>query len=123
MRSDQISLRMTRAEIGNYLGMTLESVSRALSKLARDKVIAFVEKGRRDILIPDVARARPRSRSAAPSAPACFSSGFTAPLRRERSSPEDARDRLAPAPRARTASCSSSQVGGVSRSASSSSAE
>ena len=54
MRTDQITLRMTRAEIGNYLGMTLETVSRALSKLARDKVIAFVEKGRRDVHIPDV---------------------------------------------------------------------
>ena len=54
LRSDQITLRMTRAEIGNYLGMTLETVSRALSKLARDKVIAFAEKGRRDLRIPDV---------------------------------------------------------------------
>ena len=45
---------MTRAEIGNYLGMTLETVSRALSKLARDKVITFTEKGRRDVSIPDV---------------------------------------------------------------------
>ena len=55
MRTDQITLRMTRAEIGNYLGMTLETVSRALSKLARGKVIAFSEKGRRDIRIADVA--------------------------------------------------------------------
>ena len=54
MRSDQITLRMTRAEIGNYLGMTLETVSRALSKLAREEVIEFAEKGRRDIRIPDV---------------------------------------------------------------------
>ena len=54
MRTDQITLRMTRAEIGNYLGMTLETVSRALSKLARDKVIGFAEKGRRDVRIPDV---------------------------------------------------------------------
>jgi len=54
MRTDQITLRMTRAEIGNYLGMTLETVSRALSRLARDKVIAFAEKGRRDVHIPDV---------------------------------------------------------------------
>ncbi|HEX6704840.1 MAG TPA: Crp/Fnr family transcriptional regulator [Albitalea sp.] len=54
MRTDQITLRMTRAEIGNYLGMTLETVSRALSKLARDKIIAFTEKGRRDVQIPDV---------------------------------------------------------------------
>ncbi|HUG25252.1 Crp/Fnr family transcriptional regulator [Piscinibacter sp.] len=54
MRTDQITLRMTRAEIGNYLGMTLETVSRALSKLARDNVIAFAEKGRREVQIPDV---------------------------------------------------------------------
>jgi CRP/FNR family transcriptional regulator, anaerobic regulatory protein len=56
MRTDQISLRMTRAEIGNYLGMTLETVSRALSKLARDNVIGFAGKGRRDVQIPDVGR-------------------------------------------------------------------
>jgi CRP/FNR family transcriptional regulator len=54
LRTDQITLRMTRAEIGNYLGMTLETVSRALSKLARGKVIHFAEKGRREIQIPDV---------------------------------------------------------------------
>ncbi len=54
LRTDQITLRMTRAEIGNYLGMTLESVSRALSKLARGNVISFAEKGRRDVQIPDV---------------------------------------------------------------------
>ena len=56
LRTDQITLRMTRAEIGNYLGMTLESVSRALSRLARGNVIAFAEKGRRDVRIPDVRR-------------------------------------------------------------------
>ena len=54
LRTDPFSLRMTRAEIGNYLGMTLESVSRALSRLARDGVIAFTGKGRRDLRIPDV---------------------------------------------------------------------
>ncbi len=54
LRTDKITLRMTRAEIGNYLGMTLETVSRALSKLARSNVIAFAEKGRRDVQIPDV---------------------------------------------------------------------
>jgi len=52
MRTDQITLRMTRAEIGNYLGMTLESVSRALSHLARCSLIEFVEKGRREVRIP-----------------------------------------------------------------------
>ena len=54
LRTDQITLRMTRAEIGNYLGLTLESVSRALSRLARDRLIAFMEKGRREVHIPDV---------------------------------------------------------------------
>jgi CRP/FNR family transcriptional regulator len=54
MRTDQITLHMTRAEMGNYLGMTLESVSRALSRLARCDVIHFIEKGRRDICIPKV---------------------------------------------------------------------
>lgn len=54
LRTDQITLRMTRAEIGNYLGMTLESVSRALSRLARGNVIRFAERGRRDIHIPEV---------------------------------------------------------------------
>jgi len=54
LRTDQITLRMTRAEIGNYLGMTLETVSRALSRLARRGLIRFDEKGRRDIAIPSV---------------------------------------------------------------------
>jgi CRP/FNR family transcriptional regulator len=56
LRTDQITLRMTRAEIGNYLGMTLETVSRALSRLAAQGLIGFTAKGRRDILIPDVAQ-------------------------------------------------------------------
>jgi CRP/FNR family transcriptional regulator, anaerobic regulatory protein len=55
MRTDQITLRMTRAEIGNYLGMTLETVSRSLSRLARCELIQFPEKGRREIRIPQVA--------------------------------------------------------------------
>ena len=54
LRTDQIALRMTRAEIGNYLGMTLETVSRALSRLARDGLIDFTERGRRDIRIPEL---------------------------------------------------------------------
>ncbi len=52
MRADQFALRMSRAEIGNYLGMTIETVSRSLTKLARDKLIHFPEKGRRDVQIP-----------------------------------------------------------------------
>jgi len=55
LRTDQITLRMTRAEIGSYLGTTLETVSRALSRLARDRLITFEGKGRREVRIPDVA--------------------------------------------------------------------
>jgi CRP/FNR family transcriptional regulator len=53
-RADEISLRMTRAEIGNYLGLTLETVSRALSRLAKHKVIGFAPTGRRDLHIPNL---------------------------------------------------------------------
>ncbi|WP_157264373.1 Crp/Fnr family transcriptional regulator [Azohydromonas aeria] len=52
LRTDHITLCLSRAEIGNFLGMTLESVSRALSKLARARVIAFAQKGRRQVSIP-----------------------------------------------------------------------
>jgi DNA-binding MarR family transcriptional regulator len=34
-RTDSLDLMMTRQEIGNYLGMTLESVSRHLSQFQR----------------------------------------------------------------------------------------
>jgi CRP/FNR family transcriptional regulator len=54
LRTDQITLRLTRAEIGNYLGVTLETVSRAISRLARCELIEFTGKGRRDLVIPDV---------------------------------------------------------------------
>ncbi|MGQ3093943.1 MAG: Crp/Fnr family transcriptional regulator, partial [Roseateles sp.] len=53
LRADQFSLRLTRAEIGNYLGLTLETVSRVLSKLVRERLIAFNERSRRNICIPD----------------------------------------------------------------------
>lgn len=54
MRTDQINVHMSRAEIGNYLGLRLESVSRALSRLARCGAIHFNERGRRDISIPSL---------------------------------------------------------------------
>lgn len=55
LRNDYLKLPMSRAEIGNYLGMTLESVSRALSRLERDNVIRFADRNRRDIEIPAMA--------------------------------------------------------------------
>jgi CRP/FNR family transcriptional regulator len=54
LRTDQITLRMTRAEIGNHLGMTLETVSRALGRLSRAGLIGFAGTGRREIAIPSV---------------------------------------------------------------------
>ena len=56
--TDQI-LRMTRAEIGNHLGMTLETVEPRAVRLARTAdVIRFAEKGRREIQIPKRRRAQ-----------------------------------------------------------------
>jgi len=48
-------LPLTRAEVGSYLGMTLESVSRALSRLDGADVIRVDNRFRRDIEIPEVA--------------------------------------------------------------------
>jgi CRP-like cAMP-binding protein len=36
----RISLPMTRTDIGDYLGLTMETVSRALSQLKSDGIIA-----------------------------------------------------------------------------------
>lgn len=55
LRCDRIKLRLTRAEIGNYLGMALESVSRALSRLAKEGLISFPEHDRRELHLPDPA--------------------------------------------------------------------
>ena len=54
LRTDHVTLRLTRAEIGNYLGMTLETVSRSFSRLAFLGLVAFDSKGRRNFAIPDV---------------------------------------------------------------------
>jgi hypothetical protein len=54
LRSDRIDLRLSRAEIGQQLGMTLECVSRAFSRLARERLIHFPDNGRREVAIPDM---------------------------------------------------------------------
>ncbi len=38
--ADELLLRMTREDIGSYLGLTIETISRTLSKLAKNGVIA-----------------------------------------------------------------------------------
>ncbi len=69
-RNDQINVHMTRADMGNHLGLTLESVSRALSKLSRCGLIQFNEKGRREITIPSLGALRSFiQNSAEPSSP------------------------------------------------------
>ncbi len=53
-RTDQINIRLSRADIGDFLGIRLESVSRSLSKLASCGIIAFPDRRRRDISILDL---------------------------------------------------------------------
>ena len=55
LRADKINVPLSRAEIGTYLGIRLESVSRALNRLSRLGVILFNEGGRRAIAIPSLA--------------------------------------------------------------------
>jgi CRP/FNR family transcriptional regulator len=58
VHTDRITLTLTRAEIGNHLGMTLETVSRAFSRLVREDVIRFVEGHHREVHVPDVGALR-----------------------------------------------------------------
>jgi CRP/FNR family transcriptional regulator, nitrogen fixation regulation protein len=51
-----MTLPMTRRDIADYLGLTLETVSRALSRMRRAGVLDFLGKNQRDIAILD----RPR---------------------------------------------------------------
>lgn len=46
-----VHLPMTREDIGDYLGLTLETVSRMLAKMARDKIICIVPNGIRLIML------------------------------------------------------------------------
>ena len=53
--ADRFVLRMTREEIGNYLGLTLETVSRLLSRFQRDGLLAVHQ---REIELRSVERLR-----------------------------------------------------------------
>ena len=55
--STRFSLRMTREDIGSYLGLTLETVSRVFSRLQRDGLIAAQQK---EVQLKDVAHLRNR---------------------------------------------------------------
>jgi CRP/FNR family transcriptional regulator len=53
LKCDEFTLPLSREDMGHHLGMTLESVSRALNLLARSHLIEFVGKRRRAFRIPD----------------------------------------------------------------------
>jgi CRP/FNR family transcriptional regulator len=43
--NDEVPIPMSRQDIADYLGLTIETVSRTLSKLARDGVISILPHG------------------------------------------------------------------------------
>jgi len=43
--SARVDLPMTRQDIGDYLGLTLETVSRTMTRLAQRKIIAVIPDG------------------------------------------------------------------------------
>lgn len=59
--ASHLVLRMTRAEIGNFLALQLETVTRALSRMQADGVIAVAGREVR-ILDPEAMRRRPAHR-------------------------------------------------------------
>ena len=50
----EFEMPMSREEMSNYLGLTIETVSRQMTALRKDGIISL--KGTRDITIPDMAR-------------------------------------------------------------------
>lgn len=51
-----IDLVMTRQDIADYLGLTIETVSRAFSKLKREGVINIHSAHTVEVLMPEVVR-------------------------------------------------------------------
>jgi CRP-like cAMP-binding protein len=58
-RDDQtVDLPMSRHDIADYLALSVETVSRALSRLRREQAIRFVDKHRISILDPRLLESR-----------------------------------------------------------------
>lgn len=55
LRTDHITLQLSRAEIGDYLGMKPETVSRAFQRLVTLGLVVFDDRGRRNFAVPDIA--------------------------------------------------------------------
>ncbi|WP_284614773.1 diguanylate cyclase domain-containing protein [Aquabacterium humicola] len=52
LRNDQLTLHVSRAEIGSHVGLRLESVSRAMTRLEREQLVRFSGPCRKEIAIP-----------------------------------------------------------------------
>jgi len=62
--TDHLSLPMTRTDIADYLGLTIETVSRTVTKLKREKLIALPQVNAMDILDRDALEAMAAGESA-----------------------------------------------------------
>jgi len=54
--TDILSLPMNRRDIADYLGLTLETVSRSMSQLRDRDILSFVGQSQRQIVLRDRAR-------------------------------------------------------------------